>query len=78
MQMAAWQRNAHPPDYLHAMRPSQRMVLETPESLHSLLPSGVECSRVKPVSLAGLDSNKHIASPPRSELADLDIFVHAT
>ena len=68
--MAAWQRNSSPPEYLHAMRPSQRTVLETPDSLHNLLPSGTDGSKVQPVFRAVHASNQREATPVRSELAE--------
>ena len=68
--MAAWQRNSAPPDYLHDMRPSQRTVLETPDSLHSLLPSGLDGSKVKPAMTAVQSLDKHSVTPSRSELAE--------
>ena len=52
------------------MRPSQRTVLETPDSLHILLPSGMDGSKVQPVFRAVHASNQREATPVRSELAE--------
>ena len=65
--MAAWQRNSHPPEYLSTIRPSKRTVLETPDSLHKLLPSGLDGSKVTPVFNA--DPQQHVTTS-RSELAE--------
>ena len=66
--MAAWQRNSSPPEFLHTMRPSQRTVLEAPDSLHNLLSSGLDGSKVEPIMAANPDVDK--AATPQSQLAE--------
>ena len=53
--MAAWQRNSSPPEFLHTMRPSQHTVLEASDSLHNLLSSGLDGSKVEPRCMTARD-----------------------